>query len=236
MADSDQIFTIFERTILPPTEPTLTVLESSTLIAFVPAAMAVVLAPGPDTIYTLTASLGSGRVGGVAAAAGTTAGILVHTTAAVLGLSALLQTSALAYTIVKYVGAAYLVYLGIQLFRSNETFELDDEQDLGGSTPRQTFGRAVAINVSNPKVAVFVLAFFPQFVPQSANAAVQLSILGVVYALLALAYLCGVALFAGRVRSLVVDTPTVGKAIQYASGSVLIAFGLKLAFEDSPAA
>jgi threonine/homoserine/homoserine lactone efflux protein len=210
------------------------VLDPSVLVAFVPAALAVVLAPGPDTIYTLTKSLGSGRIAGLAAATGTTAGILVHTNAAVLGLSALLRTSALAYTVVKYVGAAYLVYLGVQLLRNDAAFEVSESHDRGESTPRQAFRRAAVINVSNPKVAVFVLAFFPQFVPATANASVQLSLLGVVYAGLALAYLGCVALFAGRVRHLVVESGTAARAMRYASGSVLVAFGLVLAVEDRP--
>lgn len=211
-------------------------LDPSILLAFVPAAMAVVLAPGPDTIYTLTASLGSGRPAGLAAPAGTTTGILVHTTAAVLGLSALLRTSALAYTAVKYVGAAYLVYLGIQILWNDLEFELGTDHDLGESTPRQAFSRAAVINVSNPKVAVFVLAFFPQFVPAGANATAHLSVLGVVYAALALGHLGCVAAFAGQVRHLVVDSARGSRLVRYASGTVLVAFGLALAVEDRPTA
>ena len=209
-------------------------IDLAVLLAFIPAVLAIVVSPGPDSVYTLTRSLSGGRAAGVAAGLGTAIGVLVHTAAAVLGLSALLRTTAEAYLLVKYVGALYLVYLGVQLLRSDETFEIDaesgtDEQSLLGS-----YRRAVVINVSNPQVAVFVIAFFPQFVPPSANATLQLSILGVVYAALSFLYLGGVALFAGRVRHRLLDATLTRRAVQYASGSVLIGFGLKLALDDGP--
>jgi len=210
-------------------------IDLAVLLAFVPAVLAIVVSPGPDSVYTLTQSLSGGRAAGLAAGLGTATGVLVHTAAAVLGLSALLRTTAEAYLLVKYVGALYLVYLGVQLLRSDETFEIDDaaagEQSLLGS-----FRRAVVINVSNPQVAVFVIAFFPQFVPPSANATLQLSILGVVYAGLSFLYLGGVALFADRVRHRLLDATLTRRAVQYASGSVLIGFGLKLALDEGPTA
>ena len=96
------------------------------VLAFVPAVMAVIVSPGPDSIYTVTQSLSDGRAAGVAAAVGTATGVLVHAGAAVLGLSALLRTTAEAYILLKYVGAAYLVYLGVRLLRDDEKFELGE--------------------------------------------------------------------------------------------------------------
>jgi threonine/homoserine/homoserine lactone efflux protein len=204
----------------------------TTLVAFVPAALAVVVAPGPDTMYTVTRSLGDGRAAGVVAGCGTATGVLVHTAAAVAGLAALLRTSAAAYTLVKYVGAAYLCYLGVRLLRSDETFE--PTPDGGTGSLVESYRRAVVINVTNPKVAVFVLAFFPQFVPASANATVQMSILGAVYAGLSLVYLTVVALFAGRVRGRLLDSGRVQRAVKYLSGSVLIGFGVRLVLDERP--
>lgn len=209
-------------------------LEPSTLVTFVSAAMVIVLVPGPDTIYTLTATLRSGRVAGFAAACGTGTGILVHTAAAVLGLAAILQTSALAYTVVKYLGVAYLIYLGIQTLRSGEEFEIRDDLADETSSLRRSYKKAVPINITNPKVAVFVLAFFPQFVPASANATLQMSILGVIFATLGVLYLWVVVAFASRVRHVIIDSTTVTRFMQYASGSVLIGFGLLLATEKQP--
>lgn len=204
------------------------------LLTFVPAVVAVILSPGPDSIYTLTQSLAGGRGAGIAASLGTATGVLVHTTAAVLGLSAILRTTAAAYTVVKYVGAAYLVYLGIQLLRDDETFEVADDPGASNQSLADSYREAVVINVSNPQVAVFVLALFPQFVPPGANATLQLSVLGVVYAGLSLLYLAGVALFASRVRHHLLDSTLTRRAVQFASGSVLIGFGLKLALEERP--
>jgi len=208
------------------------VLDSAALLAFVPAVLAVVLAPGPDTVYAVTAGLRTGRAGGLTAAVGTATGVLVHTSAAVLGLSALLRTSAVAYALVKYVGAAYLVYVGLQTLRDGGEFDVDAAG--GGRSLARTYRDAVGINVSNPKVAVFVLAFLPQFVPAGADATLHLTGFGALYALLSFAYLAVVGVFAGRARSLLVESPRIRRGVQYASGSVLVGFGLALALEERP--
>nr|WP_223301510.1 LysE family translocator [Haladaptatus sp. R4] len=147
--------------------------EISNLLAFVSAALVLVVAPGPDSIYVLTQSLKSGRLAGLSAGFGVASGVLVHTTAAVLGLAALLRTSALAYTVVKYVGVLYLLYLGVQMFRSDDEFDVDVEALDGERSPVEAYKKAVVVNVSNPKVAMFVLAFFPQFIPARANVTVR---------------------------------------------------------------
>jgi threonine/homoserine/homoserine lactone efflux protein len=207
-------------------------MDLTTLAAFVPAALAIVVAPGPDTMYTVTRSLGDGRAAGVVAGCGTATGVLCHTVAAVAGLSALLRASAAAYTLVKYVGAAYLCYLGVRLLLSDGAFDPtpdDRSRSLAGS-----YRRAVVVNVTNPKVAVFVLAFFPQFVPASANAPLQMAVLGVVYAGLSLVYLAGVALFAGRVRGALLESARARRALRYLSGSVLVGFGVRLVLDERP--
>lgn len=215
-------------------EYSISMIDLVVLLAFVPAVVAVILSPGPDSIFTLTQSLRDGRAAGIVAGLGTATGVLVHTTAAVLGLSAVLRTTAEAYTIVKYLGAAYLVYLGIDLLRNDETFEIRDEFDGRDRSLAESYKKAVVINVSNPQVAIFVLAFFPQFVPPTANATLQLSVLGLVYAGLSLLYLGGIALFAGRVRHLLLDSGLARRIVRYASGSVLLGFGLKLGLEERP--
>jgi threonine/homoserine/homoserine lactone efflux protein len=249
------------------------VIAFETLAAFVPAALAVVLAPGPDTLYTLTASVRRGRAAGVAAGVGTGTGVLVHTAGAVLGLSLLLRTSDLAYTLVSTVGAAYLGYLGAQTFRRPEQFQpatvdtggevsgdsdassdpdtsdqvdtssrpdrTDSNDQRAGTPPGKqslldsrpiagSYGEAVVVNVSNPKVAVFVLAFLPQFVPATADATLQLSLLGVVYAGLSVAYLGTVAAFAGHARRFLVDAPRVRRLLRYVSGTVFLLFAVEL--------
>lgn len=182
----------------------------------------------------MTQSIKSGRIAGLVAGFGTATGVIVHTTATVLGLSALLQTSALAYNLVKYVGVLYLVHLGIQMFRNDEEFELETDLVDEDRSLFQAYKKAVVVNVSNPKVAVFVLAFFPQFIPGGVNTTLQMSILGILYATLSLMYLAGVALFAARIRYLLLESGFTRRFVQYASGSVLFGFGAKLAVEKRP--
>ena len=220
----------------------------STLAVFVPASIALILAPGPDSLYVLTRSIGGGQRNGLASALGTSTGILVHTTAAVLGLSAILRTSALAYTVVKYAGALYLLYLGVQTIRHKEDFDLqvddadtDAEADSGGgvggeiSTDVDTvesYRRGVVINVLNPKVAVFFLALLPQFVTPGAGAWLDMSLLGVTFTVLTMCYLGTLALVSSRVKAVLTNRPRVTDAIRWAAGSVIIGFGIELAIDE----
>ncbi|WP_224447741.1 LysE family translocator [Haloprofundus salilacus] len=211
-----------------------------TLAAFVPASLALILAPGPDTLYVLSQSVGGPRRVGVAAATGVSVGILVHTAAAAVGLSVLLRESALAFRLVKYLGAAYLLYLGIQTLRGGDASEavesspVDElaaaeptervaDEGVATATSRSGFLRGVVVNVSNPKVALFFLAFLPQFVAGTATPT-QLATLGGIYAVLTLAYLGGVALFATRVGERVGGGGD-GRLFRWASGGVLVALG-----------
>ncbi|MDL5360868.1 LysE family translocator [Halalkalicoccus sp. NIPERK01] len=204
-------------------------LEPSVVLAFIPVAIALIVSPGPDSIYTLTRSISDGRTAGVTAALGSSTGSIVHTTAAVLGLSAILQTSALAFTVVKFVGAAYLVYLGFQTFRNSEEFEITP--DSTSYTPRESFRSALLINVLNPKVAVFFLAFLPQFVRPGSSFTLQIFALGVLFAGLGFIYQAMLAVFSARARRVITERELVRDALRVASGSVLIGFGVKLALE-----
>lgn len=203
--------------------------EPSVVLAFIPVAIALIVSPGPDSIYTLTRSISDGRTAGVTAALGSSTGSIVHTTAAVLGLSAILQTSALAFTVVKFVGAAYLVYLGVQTLRNSEEFEISP--DSTSYTPRESFRSALLINVLNPKVAVFFLAFLPQFVRPESSFTLQIFTLGVLFASLGFIYQAMLAVFSARARRVITERELVRDALRVASGSVLIGFGVKLALE-----
>ncbi|USZ72569.1 LysE family translocator [Natronosalvus halobius] len=204
-------------------------LEPGVVLAFIPVAIALIVSPGPDSIYTLTRSISDGRTVGVTAAFGSSTGSVVHTTAAMLGLSAILQTSALAFTVVKFVGAAYLVYLGVQTLRNSEEFEISPESTT--YTPSESFRSALLINVLNPKVAVFFLAFLPQFVRPGSSTALQIFTLGVLFASLGFLYQAMLAVFSARARRVITERELVKDALRVASGSVLIGFGVKLALE-----
>jgi threonine/homoserine/homoserine lactone efflux protein len=202
----------------------------STLVVFVSASIALIVASGPDSLYVLMQSISGGQWTGLSSAFGTSTGILVHTSAAVLGLSAILRTSAFAYTVVKYAGALYLLYFGIQTIRHKEEFELrtdETDTDTGGS-----YRRGVMINSLNPKVAIFFLAFLPQFVTPGPSAWLDMLLLGVLYATLTLLYLGTLALMSSRVKTVLTTHPRVTDVIRWAAGSVIVGFGIELAISD----
>ena len=206
-------------------------------LIFVGAAMSLILMPGPDTVFVLTQGVGTGKRAGFASALGVSTGILVHTTAAAVGLAALLRTSALAYAAVKYVGAAYLLYLGAKTLWDGG--DLDGLADLGDATVgdsdpdlKRGYLRGVAVNVLNPKVALFFLAFLPQFVGSGPGATGEMLALGGTYAALTACYLGGVGLLSGGVRSAFQARPRLADGLRWVSGSVLVALGAALALES----
>src|SRR6056297_3747414 len=140
-------------------------IDLQSYLLFVGAAVALVLTPGPDTVFVLTQGVSAGKRGGVASALGVSTGVLVHTLAATLGLAALLRTSALAYAAVKYAGAAYLLYLGAKTLWRGDDFDFPDTAAASGDASdadlRGGYLRGVTVNVLNPKVALFLLAFLP---------------------------------------------------------------------------
>jgi threonine/homoserine/homoserine lactone efflux protein len=172
--------------------------EPSTLLIFAGSAAVLVLIPGPNLVYIVTRSIEAGRRAGLASMLGVEAGTLVHVTAAALGLSALLASSEVAFETVRWAGVAYLVYLGVGALRA---------QDTAASAPpagmRRSFLEGLFVNVLNPKVSIFFLAFLPQFVdPLHGAAATQVLVLGAVFltiaSLLDLLYVIGAALIGRR--------------------------------------
>lgn len=154
--------------------------EITSLAIFLIAALSLSVTPGLSTLYVLARSLGQGRKAGIVSAIGIAVGDLVHTLATTLGLSALLASSALAYSIVKYVGAGYLIYLGIRMLLNQKR-----NQSLATLRPaslRRIFYQAIATSILNPKVALFFIAFLPQFAnPTQGSVAWQIAGLGIVF-------------------------------------------------------
>src|ERR671915_1647866 len=152
--------------------------ELATLLLFAGSAATLVLIPGPNLVYIVTRSVEAGRRTGLASVAGVEAGTLIHVAAAAFGLSALLASSAVAFEVVKYAGVAYLVYLGVRALRSGKAPEAQVEP----AGMRRTVAEGVLVNVLNPKVSLFFLAFLPQFVdPDKGSAVTQILALGVVF-------------------------------------------------------
>ena len=172
--------------------------ELHTFLIFAAASAAFLAVPGPSVIYIVSRSLAEGRRAGVVSALGIQGGGLVHVIAATIGVSALLASSATAFSVVKYAGAAYLIYLGIRKLRHGE----DEAEGVGGPVPRrQLFWQGVIVNSLNPKTALFFLAFLPQFVdPDRGAVAPQVLALGVLFLVLATLSDSTYALVAGSVR------------------------------------
>ncbi|HWN21979.1 MAG TPA: LysE family translocator [Gaiellaceae bacterium] len=198
--------------------------SSGTLALFSLAALALIVVPGPAVLYIVAQSIDGGRVAGLLSALGVAVGGLVHATAAAIGLSAVLLSSATAFTVVKLAGAAYLIGLGLYtLFVRKEDAgnEVRRERRL-----RRSFVQGVVVNVLNPKTALFFIAFLPQFVDRDAGSvAAQLLVLGLVFVALAVVSDSLWALAAGSAASRLRSSPRFLAARRYVSGSVFVGLG-----------
>ena len=154
--------------------------DSGTLLLFMTAALALNVTPGPDMLYVVARSVGEGRAAGVISSLGIAAGCLVHTVAVALGLAGLLRAVPIAFEIVKWTGAAYLVWLGVRALRTRAHAAADT--DLPAAPMGAVFRQGMLTNVLNPKVALFFLAFLPQFVdPLRGSVALQIISLGLLF-------------------------------------------------------
>ena len=189
------------------------------LTLFSLAALALLLVPGPAVLYIVVQSAEHGRVAGLASVAGVHVGTLVRTAAATVGLSALVVSSAAAFSVVKYAGAAYLVYLGLRRLLARERARADR---VPPEPVRRLFGRAVVVNVLNPKTALFFLAFVPQFVDASRPVWPQVVTFGLLFVLLGLVTDGAYALAAGSVSGFLRRRQ---RALRYASGSTFVGLG-----------
>ena len=195
---------------------------------FFVASWALIVAPGPDLLYVISRGISQGRLAGLFSAAGITLGLLVHTTLAALGLSVLLQTSSHAFAVVKWVGAAYLIILGIKSVR-NET-GLSVSARLEPVSPQIIFVQGALTNVLNPKVALFFLAFLPQFVTPTGNSTLVLFILGLIFSFWGLLFLTLVGYFSGRFGLWILRKKRLSAGMRWLTGVTLAGLGLRLAF------
>ena len=204
----------------------------SSLLLFVSAALVLLVIPGPAVFYVTSRSIGHGRAAGLVSALGIQVGTLVHVAAAAVGLSALLMSSAAAFGAVKYLGAAYLIYLGVQKLRRPESLELRGKTDQIKLS--RVFAQGVLVNVLNPKTALFFFAFLPQFVDASrGNLPAQILFLGMLFSFLGVTSDSLWALFAGTVGHLLRRHPRWMRTQRYVSGGMLISLGLATAFAGS---
>jgi threonine/homoserine/homoserine lactone efflux protein len=204
----------------------------SSLLIFVSAAALLLAIPGPAVFYIVGRSIGHSRNGGLISALGIGVGTLIHTAAAAVGLSALLVSSATAFSVVKYLGAAYLVYLGIQKLRSDEPFNASPNTPR--TTLRRVFAEGIVVNVLNPKTALFFFAFLPQFIdPVRGHVATQILSLGILFACMGTCSDSLWALFSGTVAHRLRGNPRWMRTQRYVSGGMLISLGVATAFAGS---
>jgi threonine/homoserine/homoserine lactone efflux protein len=208
--------------------------DTPSLVAFVAAALVALLIPGPAVLYIVARSLAQGRRAGLLSVAGLSLGALVHVAAATAGLSAILVASATAFSVVKLLGAGYLIYLGVRAIleaRRRDIAAAEPPIALVMRTRRRIFAEGVLISVLNPKIAVFFLAFLPQFVdPALGGVTRQILFLGLLYVGLALITDGLYALLAGSVGQLLAPRLRKSRLPGYASGALYIGLGVSAAF------
>ena len=206
--------------------------ELSTLTLFFVAAAVLLITPGPAVLYIVARSLDQGRMAGIVSTLGINFGTFFHIAAAAWGVSALLVRSALAFNLIKYLGAAYLIYLGIRKLLERDTTEavtVVEPQPL-----RRLFFQGVVVNLLNPKTALFFFAFLPQFTdPSKGSVALQILFLGVLFLIMAVFSDSMYALLAGTAGNWLRGNLQFWRVQRYVTGTIYIALGLTAAFSGS---
>lgn len=203
-------------------------IEPSQLIYFIAASAALTVLPGPDIIFVLTQSISQGKIAGISTASGLCTGVLVHTTAAALGVSAIVYQSALAFTVLKYLGAAYLLYLAWQALREGDRVLSSGPAQI--TDFRALYKKGIFMNVLNPKVALFFLAFLPQFVNlEAGGVSTQMILLGIIFMVQALLIFSVISVFAGTIGNKILERPGIGKYINWGKAGIFTAIGIQLA-------
>ncbi len=204
-------------------------LPADTVSLFVAASLALAIAPGPDNIFVLTQSAVHGRRTGLLIALGLCTGLIVHISAVALGVAAIFMTSVLAFTVMKFLGAAYLLYLAWKSFRAGSSAL--PVQDGSRQSDRALYTRGIVMNVTNPKVAIFFLAFLPQFTSSARGSVpMQIVLLGLIFMASALLVFGLIAWAAGQIGGWLKRSERAQVIINRVAGTVFVALAGKLAF------
>ena len=199
---------------------------------FIVASALLTIAPGPDIIYVLTRGISQGVKAGIAAALGFATGCIFHTVLAAVGIAALIRSSELAFDVVRYAGAAYLAWIGLQALRHRAAFSLEGSRDTKALAA--IYRQSVLGNILNPKVTLFFLAFLPQFVDAHAGrVGLQMALLGVIFMLQTIAIFGAVALFSGMIGDWIRRKPAIGERLNIFAGLTFIALGIRVALPDA---
>ena len=200
-------------------------------VEFLVTSFIVIVSPGTGVLYTLAAGLSRGSRASVVAAFGCTIGIVPHMAAAIMGLAALLHTSALAFQIFKYLGVAYLLYMAWNTLRERGALRV--EKEIGTRSAVQVTVTAILINILNPKLSIFFLAFLPQFVSAGeSDPLARMLALSAVFMLMTFVVFVGYGLFAASIRDHVITRPRVLTWMRWTFAGAFVALGARLALAD----
>lgn len=206
-------------------------IDATVLFTYVVVVLGFVFIPGPATLLTIARASSSGTRVGIATGAGIAAGDVIHTAMAIIGISAIIATSAVLFSVIKYLGAAYLVYLGVRAILAKLPSETSS--NALPMTAGVAFRQAVVAEILNPKTALFFLAFLPQFVqPASGSITLQLSVLGTVFVVLGLLSTVVFAVCAGGLGTFLRRNPAVMKWQGKVVGGIYCALGVRLALQE----
>ncbi len=206
------------------------------LVAFALAAWLLAATPGPDMTLFISRTLHSGRAAGLVSLAGASTGTLVHTALAVLGVSAIIAASATAFTVLKLVGAAYLLWLAVEAVWKGSSFSMPEAGERGTRVVslKRAFLTGIGINLLNPKIVLFFMTFLPQFVSaDDPFAARKMAFLGVFFVVICAPPLVALIFTAERFSSALSRNPRIGRAIDYLFGTVFAVFAVRILFEES---
>lgn len=205
-------------------------MTESQIALFLITSLIVILAPGQDLVLVMSRGIAQGSKAGIATAAGVSVGLIGHTLLATFGLGAILLASDIVFSTIKYIGAAYLIYLGWKLFTSKTSLGTTDQGRVN-SLP-SCFATGAFSNISNPKITIFYFAYLPQFVPAGQESPVLLLVLGTTFAFLTFLVKAPIGYMAGRSSSWLQSQQSLMMWFKRISGTVLVGLGLKLAFEQ----
>lgn len=207
----------------------------SQLFAFTTVVALLTITPGADTMLVLRSVIAQGQRSAFFTIGGITAGLFIHALLSAVGLSFILIQSSVAFTVIKWVGAAYLVFLGVQSLIRLRHYEEESSAPASPTTIPSSFWQpllnGLVTNVFNPKVAIFYLAFLPQFIHAGEPPLAKSLLLAGIHGLFTMGWLCLVALFIHKVRPLLLN-PTIRRRLEALTGLVLIGFGIRLAMEE----
>jgi len=206
--------------------------ELTNLYMFIAASFLLCLAPGPDNIYVLTQGMTKSKTAAIITTLGLCSGIIIHTTAAAFGISVIFKTSEIAFNIVKFAGAAYLIYIAYQAFKHrNAPLDLSVQNSSGEL--KKLYLKGFFMNVLNPKVSIFFLAFLPQFVtPANGSVPMQMITLGIVFMALTIIVFSSIGIAGNMLSSKLIEKPSIVKNMNILTSFVLGGLAIKLALSS----